>query len=354
MAAHTDFDYLHSLAVTAHDHDVLERIRRDRETLLSGGTLPEPGERLSLSLWDPDAAAETASPRRATEASPRADVGTPGPVFAEGSVRDTEREPELTARLPALGTLRLTLRSDLAPASLDTFLEIFRDLAHARVAGFRPENLGGGTGGGIASGVGDGGGTGVADGAIVVDLGANEGFYALRMKRRNPALRIVAVEAVAVNIDLFLENRAANDLRGVEIMGAAVVDPVGARQGEVVLETYPHVGTVASRELQAFPRPWIRPERIRTERVAAVSLSEVLQHYRIEEAALLKIDIEGSEADALSVEPAELRRFERIVVECHGAEARERCTALLDTAGFDLLCAEDKRSGDCYFRRRGA
>jgi FkbM family methyltransferase len=339
MAAHTDFDYLHSLAVSSHDHDTLERIRRDRETLLYGGTLPESGERLSLSLLDPDAAARTATPGqaapgmsgRAAEASLRADAAAPRQTAAEVPWRAAPPTPE--------GTLRLTLRSDLAPASLDTLLEIFRDHAHARAEGFRPDDLDGSDGAGV--------------GPMVVDLGANEGFYTLRMKRRNPALRIVAVEAVAVNIDLFRENLAANGLHGVETLCAAVVDPDGAREGVLELETYPHVGTIASRDLTGFPRPWIRPERIRTERVPAVSLSEVLRRYRIEEAALLKVDIEGSEVDALSAEPSELRRFERIVVECHGKAARERCTAMLDAAGFDLLAAEEKRSGDCYFRRRG-
>lgn len=338
MAAHTDFDYLHSLAVSSHDHNILERIRRDRDTLLSGGMLPESGERLSLSLWDPDDAGGTATPGqaapgmpgRAAEASLRAVAGAPGQPVAGVSGRALAPTPK--------GILRLTLRSDLAPASLDTFLEIFRDHAHARAEGFRPDDLGGADGAG--------------GGPMVVDLGANEGFYTLRMKRRNPALRIVAVEAVAVNIDLLLENLGANGLHGVETLAAAVVDPEGAREGVLELETYPHVGTIASRDLTGFPRPWIRPERIRTERVPAVSLSEVLRQYRIEEAALLKVDIEGSEVDALSAEPSELRRFERIVVECHGAAARERCAAPLDAAGFDLLVAEEKRSGDCYFRRR--
>jgi FkbM family methyltransferase len=165
------------------------------------------------------------------------------------------------------------------------------------------------------------------------------------MKLLNPALQVLASEPVEENMDLLGRNIAANGLTGVEAVQAAV----SASAGEATLETYPHVGTIASRDIGAFPRPWVRPRRIRRRRVPAVTLSGLLARAGIDHAQLLKVDIEGSEVDVLSGDPAVLQRFERIVVECHGEEARRRCIDIVSGQGFEAVHIEQKRSGDVYF-----
>lgn len=72
----------------------------------------------------------------------------------------------------------------------------------------------------------------------------------------------------------------------------------------------------------------------------------------METAELLKIDVEGSEYEILSQAAPLLRRFARIVVECHGYEARARCRESVEKRGFACVYAERKRSGDLYFVRR--
>ncbi len=285
MAARIDFDYLRSLAAGPEDRAVLNRIERDRETLLSGGSLEAPGSHLELSL-----------------------VLTPELIDSEPPKR-----------------LRLALRSDLAPASMDTFLEIFRDRAHALLPGFDS----------VSSGT-------------VVDLGANEGYYTLRMKMLNPGLRVVAAEPVRENAELFRANLEANEISGVEIRETAVTD----RLGSVALETLPHVGTVASTDIFAFPRPWIRSEMTESRIVPTTTLPALLEDTGVEEAEILKIDVEGSEVEILSSSREQLRRFKRIVVECHGAEARHSVREIVESQSFSCIHEEDKRSGDLYFLRR--
>lgn len=290
MAARIDFDYLHTLAAAPEDHATLNRIEADREVLLSGGSLEIPGGPLPLSL--------------------RLGAG--------------ELAPEAIVPAQPTRTIHLTLRSDLAPASMDTFLEIFRDHVHALLPGFSGEA-----------------------GGNVVDLGANEGFYTLRMKLLNPDLRVVAAEPVAENVALFRDNIAANDMDGVTILETAVTD----REGRVTLETLPHVGTVASTDILAFPRPWISSDEIDHREVATTTLEGLLDASGIEEAEILKLDVEGSEVDILSCNRQTLRRCRRVVVECHGGRARARVRAFLEGAGFASLYDEEKRSGDLYFVR---
>ncbi|NBB90392.1 MAG: FkbM family methyltransferase [Spirochaetes bacterium] len=323
MAAHLDFEYLHQLAVSDADHRALERIESDRQNLLRGRPLPAPGRYMELRLKAPKAAQRPAGSEHTH--------------------------------------ITLILRSDLAPASLDTFLEIFRDRAHTSVAGFAGE-----------------------DARTILDLGANEGYYTLLMKRFNPGLRIVAAEPLTENADLFRRNIESNGLDDVTCIEAAVTAPLritterttpgttatGSAQGTIGLDTYPYVGTVASTDISAFPRPWIDPARVRPRRVAAITLSALLDRARVAEADILKVDVEGSEVDILSgaVEtsavagtstvtgtPAAadvLRRFRRIVVECHGAEKRDQVLSVLERASFFPVHVEGKRSGDVYAERR--
>jgi FkbM family methyltransferase len=295
MAAWPDLEYLHRIAVSDADRRLLHRIAEDRKRVLAGELLPAPGEYQILSL-DPGQSEDHALDR--------------------GGV---------SARTP----LTLLLRSDLAPASLDTFLEVFRDAAHTRVDGFAPHDC-----------------------HSVVDIGANEGFYSLFMKYWNARISVVAAEPVADVFALLEENMARNVAGGVTAVRTAIVgSPAPAA---VELDTYPHVSTIASRDLTAFPRPWIDPSRIRRERVPATTLRDLLEAAGLERADILKLDVEGSEAEILGDAAARgtLARFDRIVCECHGHEVRRTVRELVETAGFVCVCAEENRSGDLYFHRR--
>jgi FkbM family methyltransferase len=285
LAARIDFDYLHHLARGPWSHAVLERIEADREVLLSGGSLPVPGEPLTLSF---------------------------------------ELGPEELAPGKAPRPVHLILRSDLAPASLDTFLEIFRDHAHTLLPGFCGE-----------------------EGGTVVDLGANEGFYTLRMKLLDPELRVAAAEPLRENAELFRGNLEANGVEGVTLLETAVT----GHDGTVRIETLPHVGTVASTDILAFPRPWIKAENIRPRRVTSRTLGTLLETAGIGEADILKMDVEGGEREILSGSREILRRFRRIVVECHGEDARRDIAEIVESRGFRCVYAEGKRSGDLYFLR---
>ncbi|HKK48847.1 MAG TPA: FkbM family methyltransferase [Alkalispirochaeta sp.] len=208
---------------------------------------------------------------------------------------------------------------------MDTVLEIFRDHAHAVLPGFSGE-LGG----------------------TVVDLGANEGYYALRLKLLNPTIQVLAAEPVPENAEGFRENMATNGIDDVTLCETAITH----QNGTTRIETLPHVGTVASTNMRAFPRPWIKPSEIRTRTVPTMTLEALLDNHSVTTAEILKVDVEGSEVDILTSSAAALRRFRRVVVECHGAAARQATRTIMESEGFATLHAEPKRSGDLYFLRQ--
>ncbi len=288
MSADGNFAVLNRLAHGPDDRELLARIAADRERILAGELLSchsSPFDTLTL------------------------DLGRRAPCRAPGRPRP-----------PQLRAIRFHLRRDLAPASVDTIVEIFHRAAHTKLPGFR----------------GEAGGT-------VVDIGANEGFYSMRLRMSNPALRIVAAEPLAEHREIFAAN-----LGDASIYPAAITN----HDGETLIECYPHVGSVASLDIAAFPRPWIRRDRIRRRRVSAACLRSFLDTAGVDEAEICKMDIEGAEADVLSREAAVFRRFRRVVVECHGRDVRRLCVSALSRQGFRVLFVEPKRSGDVYFERR--
>jgi FkbM family methyltransferase len=223
----------------------------------------------------------------------------------------------------SLGGLRLTFRADLAPASVDTYLDIFRDNGHMRVNGFSdtPQEK------------------------LLIDLGANEGFYSIRMKLRNPELRIIAVEPLPANYQLLLENIRNNSFTGITAINQAITDI----NGTIELETYPHVGTMASRNINTMEQFWMKPDQVETIEVASQTLKRLFETCDIDTVDLLKMDVEGSELDILSGSLHILEKVRKIVIEWHSEELRQRCTQLLQDLGFTLVYQEEHRFGDLYF-----
>jgi FkbM family methyltransferase len=241
-----------------------------------------------------------------------------------------------------LGGETLVMSRELAPAAVDTYLELFRDGAHQRHPEF------------TAAGI-----------RRIVDVGANEGYYTLKMKRDEPQAEVVAIEPYPPAFELLKRNIAANGLTGVVPVRSAVIGLSGkadnVRDEEhpphtVTLESYPHVSSVTSSDLLAFPRPWIDPQRIRRLTAPAAPLPELLDRHAAEwlgeDIDLLKIDTEGAELEVLRGAEDILPRISRIVVECHGRSLRQRCIRFLTARGFDLVMEEEKRSGDAYFLRQ--
>ncbi|MFP4266445.1 MAG: FkbM family methyltransferase [Spirochaetaceae bacterium] len=266
-------------------------------------------------------------------------------------MKGQSRREDASASLRPLHLDNLTfyLKSDIAPSSIDTLVEIFRDRSHRRLTGF--------------SRIGAAEGLVAAGGGTLIDLGANEGFYSLAMLRENPQLRIVAAEphpevyrVLCANINAnnsahsFAHNGPAQGGGGITPVHTAVTE----LEGMVELESYPHQSTIASRNIGTMEQSWMDKNRVERTRVPATTLPRLLFDYNIDHVDILKIDVEGDELAVLEgceTAGTPLNSIDRIVIEWHSKELKEKCISFLTSRGFRLLCAEDHRFGEIYFKR---
>jgi FkbM family methyltransferase len=164
--------------------------------------------------------------------------------------------------------------------------------------------------------------------AVVVDVGAGFGDFAIRAARRWPGARVVAAEPYPGSYRLLLENVAMNSVSNVEALPYAITGAeaattrlaVGAREA-VLFSTGADAGG-ASIE------------------VPARTLENLFEELAIERCDVLKLDCEGAEYDILLDAPsAVLARVEAIVLEYHVGVAPhgpEDLARRLEADGFSV------------------
>lgn len=126
-------------------------------------------------------------------------------------------------------------------------------------------------------------------GDVVVDVGANIGYYSLLFADRvGPAGRVVAVEALPKLAAIVEENAARNGYDNVRVVNVAASD----RPGEATLFEAPatNIGMTTTRADRGFPA---------VTTVKALPLTGILTKDELQRTTLIKIDIEGGEAPVI-------------------------------------------------------
>lgn len=148
---------------------------------------------------------------------------------------------------------------------------------------------------------------------LIVDLGANAGYASVFFALRYPSARVIAVEPVPENATLARKN--VSRLGRVDVVEAAawprparltLIDPGKGFWGMRVAED-------AAGE------------------VAAVTIPDLLEHAGADRVDILKVDIEGAEAELFSENTAWLERVGVLVLELHDRFV-PGCRAALDHA----------------------
>lgn len=154
---------------------------------------------------------------------------------------------------------------------------------------------------------------------LIVDVGANVGLTALYFAHRYPGARIVAVEPDPENLALLRHNTAPYP--NVACTGAAV---------------WPRAATLEVIDASADPDSLRFAEsgngEPATDGVPGVPLEELLRRHGVSDDArldLVKLDVEGAEADLFRRRPPWLDRVDALVIELH-EELRPGCTALVE------------------------
>jgi FkbM family methyltransferase len=166
----------------------------------------------------------------------------------------------------------------------------------------------------------------VKPGDIVLDAGANIGdFTVLAARRAGKSGRVVAIEPNVYSRELLAHNLAKNGLHNVDIVNAFV----SGSDGFVDLAD---VGSYSER---------YAGNGSAHRRVSKQTIDGILESLGVSKPNILKMDIEGEEADALQGQHF-LSNLRELCVEVHGREKEDAVTSTLVSEGFKLRLVDWK------------
>jgi len=174
------------------------------------------------------------------------------------------------------------------------------------------------------------------EGETFVDVGANVGYYSLRIAKEylSKGITIIAIEAHPGNYKALTKNVELNDFKCVTAINKAVSD----HRGIVTLYERVDPKNRIRSEFYSLSNSFIhksnfvRPEG-RSLEIECDTLDNILGDQRVD---VLKIDIEGAEVSALEGATRILKRLRKIIVEVHGSNFDKVMQILNDT--HDLRC----------------
>jgi FkbM family methyltransferase len=142
---------------------------------------------------------------------------------------------------------------------------------------------------------------------LVLDIGANGGFFCLYIAQMRPGARIICCEPIAANIKQLSRNAQINPHVDITVLPVAVYATTGRL--ELLVEEEGSFTTAAT----VFPLEGRIPVD-----VPSISLEDLIRNHGIECVDLVKLDCEGSEYEILyRCSPQCLARIRRMAVEVH-------------------------------------
>jgi FkbM family methyltransferase len=209
---------------------------------------------------------------------------------------------------PLLFRARHGITMEVPRRLLQTFKEIFMDECYMR---------------GLAHGV--------PSNPVIIDVGANAGYFTFYCASRFPEARIVAFEPMPANFHLLDSNRCLNPARLITCVRMAVIGSSG-----MVGMSYDS-GDSYTTSATVLTGPGDGGDIVQ---VPGVSLPEVFERWHLERCDLMKMDCEGAEYDILYSTPLScLAKIGQMALEVHkGPEPGQNIDALsayLMKQGFD-------------------
>jgi FkbM family methyltransferase len=221
-----------------------------------------------------------------------------------------------------LGKYKIWVRKCSAYSSLDTYTEIFKYKAHTLLPEFSAE-----------------------EDSLIIDAGATEGYYTLKIKENNPKCKVIAIEPNPVAFKMLKKNVRANHLRNITFVNKALA----SRCRKIPFEVVDEIMAIGSTNIRAVKRPWLEESRIKKINVDGITLKMLCQKYNLQNIDILKLDVEESEIEILKNHKNLLKNIKKIVVEYHGEKLRNKVTQLLEKVGYKLLYQDSEVCGDSYF-----
>lgn len=158
----------------------------------------------------------------------------------------------------------------------------------------------------------------------LLDLGANIGLAALWFSVVSPGVELACVEPDPRNLRLLHENLAQNNLRARVFACAAYTE---AGEAELGVNAHTGVSSLMSTGLHGH---------VHAIRVPTCTVSGLLDELGWDSVDLVKMDLEGAEADIFRSCQAWIHRVGRIVLEIHPTTSPEQIEAMVGPFGFQV------------------
>ena len=174
----------------------------------------------------------------------------------------------------------------------------------------------------------------VTPGATVVDVGANVGTHTLALSRWAKSGRVIAIEAQPVVSSILRINCRQNNCVNVQVINAICADAHGVFDFRFDYTQERNYGAVsfARRPTDTWRRPFRWFQWRRGSNGVQVPITTLNELCRDEMVAVIKIDIEGMELDAL-------RGADKLLTRCHPVLYFEQSTTTRLVETYDYLTA---------------
>ncbi len=182
--------------------------------------------------------------------------------------------------------------------------------------------------------------TALQPGMVVLDGGANEGLFSLYAARRvGPRGAVLAVEPSTREFARLRANIALNRLDNVKTFDVALGSQVGEALLAVARSRHAGMNAIEAADANESPAAWTSS----TEPVPLETIDELVARAGLDRLDLVKLDVEGSEVDALDGARATISRFRpTILLEAEEqrlasqGRTKEELVRALNELGYEL------------------
>jgi FkbM family methyltransferase len=180
--------------------------------------------------------------------------------------------------------------------------------------------------------------TKAADGFSFIDIGANAGYYSLlaASKAKDDSQVILAIEPMEQNIEQIKNHIALNKLSQIQVLPFAVSDSNRELEFSATANLAANTYNSESAFFQNAPKI----------KIQAKSLDTICSDYSFKK-LLLKIDVEGAEADVLKGASHLLASSKPEIIlathECHVKGVEQKCLTILREAGYRCSVIDDQK-----------
>jgi FkbM family methyltransferase len=165
----------------------------------------------------------------------------------------------------------------------------------------------------------------------ILDLGANIGLTAIKLKQQFPQATLIAVEPDPGSADVCRVN--LSHMRGAVILQMAIGWGCGAVK-------------CINPEAPSISRRFGSCEADDINAIQEISIREILDQYQCRSPVLIKMDIEGSEASCFEHSGSWLQAVQGVLVEAHSRAVANHITEALSREGFRVTHVGEKLFGE--------